>query len=64
MLSPHYNLWCVRISAKIGLTELILRSEKREDLLIFLKDGPKSIDEIRHLHVNSVYILLAQKTEG
>jgi len=59
MLSPHYNLFGgVRIGAKIGLTELIFRSEKRRNLLIFLKDGPRSIDEIQaHLHVNSVYIL-------
>ncbi|AYK14214.1 MAG: helix-turn-helix transcriptional regulator [Methanosarcina flavescens] len=59
MLSPHYNLFGgVRIGAKIGLTELIFRSEKRRDLLIFLKDRPRSIDEIQaHLHVNSVSIL-------
>jgi predicted transcriptional regulator len=46
------------LGTKIGLTELIFRSEKRRDLLLFLKDRPISIDEIQeHLHVDSVSIL-------
>jgi len=46
------------MGAKIGLTELIFRSEKRRNLLIFLKDKPRSIDEIQeHLSVDSVSIL-------
>ncbi|MGB9938401.1 helix-turn-helix transcriptional regulator [Methanosarcina sp.] len=46
------------MGAKIGLMELIFRSEKRRDLLIYLKDKPRSIDEIQeHLHVDSVSIL-------
>ncbi len=46
------------MGAKIGLMELIFRSEKRRDLLIYLKDKPRSIDEIQeHLRVNSVSIL-------
>ncbi|WP_240664394.1 winged helix-turn-helix domain-containing protein [Methanosarcina sp. MSH10X1] len=37
---------------------MIFRSEKRRDLLIFLKDKPRSIDEIQeHLRVDSISIL-------
>jgi predicted transcriptional regulator len=40
------------------LLELIFLSEKRKDLLLFLKDGPKSISEIRkNLNVDLVAIL-------
>lgn len=40
------------------LLELIFLSEKRKDLLLFLKEGPKTIKEINsHLNVNSVAIL-------
>ena len=46
------------MGAKIGLTELLFRSEKRRNLLIFLKDRPRSIDEIqKYLGVDSVSIL-------
>ncbi|AKB51932.1 Transcriptional regulator, ArsR family [Methanosarcina barkeri str. Wiesmoor] len=48
----------VLISTKIGLMELVFRSERRRTLLIFLKDGPRYIDEIQeHLSVDSVSIL-------
>lgn len=59
ILSSHYQLFDgVRIGAKIGLMELIFRSERRRILLIFLKDRPRSIDEIQeHLCVGSVSIL-------
>lgn len=43
---------------KIGLMELVFRSERRRNLLIFLKGGPRTIDEIQeHLSVDSVSIL-------
>lgn len=46
------------MGAKIGLMELISRSERRRNLLIFLKDRPRSIDEIqKHLCVDSVSVL-------
>jgi predicted transcriptional regulator len=46
------------METKIGLTELILRSEKRKSVLLFLKNGPRSIDEIlEHLSVDPVSIL-------
>lgn len=60
MPSSHYNLFLmvVWMGAKIGLTELIFRSEKRRNLLLFLNDKPRSIDEIQeHLCVDSVSIL-------
>ena len=42
----------------IQLLELIFLSEKRKDLLLFLKEGPKTIEEIKmHLEVGSVGIL-------
>ncbi len=48
----------VLTGAKIGLMELVFRSERRRSLLIFLQDGPRSIDEIQeHLYVDSVSIL-------
>lgn len=46
------------MGTKIGLMELVFRSEKRRSLLIFLKDGPRSIHEIqKYLCVDSVSIL-------
>lgn len=46
------------METKLGLTELVLRSEKRKSVLLFLRNGPKSIDEIlEHLAVDSVSIL-------
>ncbi len=46
------------MGTKIGLTELVFRSEKRRNLLLFLKDRPRSMDEIQeHLCVDSVSIL-------
>jgi predicted transcriptional regulator len=46
------------MGTKIRLMELVFRSEKRRDLLIFLKDKPRSMDEIQaHLCVDSVSIL-------
>ncbi|MCC4767748.1 DUF1724 domain-containing protein [Methanosarcina sp. DH1] len=46
------------MGSKIGLMELVFRSERRRTLLIYLKDGPRSIDEIQeHLSVDSVSIL-------
>jgi predicted transcriptional regulator len=46
------------MGAKIGLMELIFRSERRRNLLIFLKDRPRSIDEIQeHLCADSISIL-------
>lgn len=43
---------------KIGLTELIFRSERRRNLLLFLKDRPRFIDEIQdHLCTDPVTIL-------
>ncbi|WP_243684741.1 helix-turn-helix transcriptional regulator [Methanosarcina barkeri] len=40
------------------LLELIFLSEKRKDLLLFLKDGPKTISEIKeNLNVGLVAIL-------
>ncbi len=46
------------METKIGLTELVFRSEKRKNLLLLLKDGPRSIDEIlKHLSVDPVSIL-------
>ena len=42
----------------IQLLELIFLSEQRKDLLLFLKEGPKTIAEIKmHLDVGSVAIL-------
>lgn len=32
---------------RVGLTELTFRSEKRKELLLFLKDKPRSIYEIQ-----------------
>lgn len=46
------------MGAKIGLMELVFRSERRRSLLIFLKNRPRSLDEIQeHLSVDSVSIL-------
>jgi predicted transcriptional regulator len=46
------------MGTKIGLMELIFRSERRRNLLIFLKDRPRSINEIQeHLCTDSVAIL-------
>lgn len=46
------------MGTKIGLTELVFRSEKRRNLLLFLKDRPRYIDEIQdHLCVDPVSIL-------
>ncbi|HII78870.1 MAG TPA: winged helix-turn-helix domain-containing protein [Methanosarcina sp.] len=40
------------------LLELIFLSEKRKDLLLFLKEGPKNIEEIKkHLNTSAVAIL-------
>jgi len=40
------------------LLELIFLSEKRKDLLLFLKGGPKTIDEIKkHLNASAVAVL-------
>lgn len=40
------------------LLELIFLSEKRKDLLLFLKEGPKTIEEIKgHLNTSAVAIL-------
>ncbi len=40
------------------LLELIFLSEKRKDLLLFLREGPKNIEEIKkHLNTSSVAIL-------
>lgn len=48
----------IRMGTKIGLMKLVFRSERRRNLLIYLKDGPRSIDEIQeHLSVDSVSIL-------
>ena len=57
-MSLSFFLDGVRIDIKIGLKELLFRSEKRRDLLIFLKDSPRSIDEIQeHLCADTVSIL-------
>lgn len=46
------------LGTKIGLMELIFRSERRRNLLIFLKDRPRSIDEIQeNLCTDSVSVL-------
>jgi predicted transcriptional regulator len=42
----------------IQLLELIFLSEKRKDILLFLRDGPKTIKQIKtHLNVGAVAIL-------
>lgn len=47
-----------RIGTKIGLTELVLRSERRKEILLLLKDGPRSMDQIlEHFSIDSVSIL-------
>lgn len=46
------------METKLGLTELVFRSERRKDILILLGDGPKSINEILdHLSIDPVSIL-------
>lgn len=46
------------MGTKLGLTELVFRSEKRKIILLFLKDRPRSIDEIlKYLSADSMAIL-------
>lgn len=46
------------MGTKIGLTELVFRSEKRTNLLLFLKEKPRNIDEIQeHLNLDPISIL-------
>lgn len=46
------------MGSKIGLTELVFRSEKRTNLLLFLRDGPKNIEDIKkNLNVDPISIL-------
>lgn len=46
------------MGSKIGLTELVFRSEKRTNLLLFLRDGPKNIEDIKkNLNLDPISIL-------